>query len=58
MMAGRGREPMEPLIREIEVEDAESFVSLRAQLQEESPFMLLEPGEGNRDPREEEVRIK
>ena len=49
---------MEPLIREIEVEDAESFVSLRAQLQEESPFMLLEPGEGNRDPREEEVRIK
>lgn len=46
------------IIREIREDDAENFLSLCKQLDEESKFMLLEPGERKTTPEEQRQRIR
>src|SRR5512143_3759108 len=46
------------IIRDIRIEDTESFLSLCRQLDEESRFMLLEPGERTTRVEEQRGRIR
>ncbi|WP_410982297.1 GNAT family N-acetyltransferase [Bacillus cereus] len=46
------------MIREIQVEDAAAFLLLGKQLDEETSFMLLEPGERNMTVEQQESMIK
>lgn len=46
------------MIRDIQVEDAATFLQLGKQLDEESSFMLLEPGERNMTVKQQENMIK
>ncbi|MBC6975058.1 GNAT family N-acetyltransferase [Bacillus sp. Xin] len=46
------------MIREIQVEDAAAFLQLGKQLDEETSFMLLEPGERNMTVEQQENMIK
>lgn len=47
-----------PIIREIQEGDAESFLSLCKQLDEENKFMMLEPGERRTTIEEQKKRIR
>ncbi|MEA4906281.1 MAG: GNAT family protein [Anaerolineaceae bacterium] len=44
-------------VRPITPEDSQAFIQLRLQLDEETRFMLLEPGERRLDPQQEHQRI-
>ena len=46
------------IIREIKEEDAENFLALCRQLDEENKFMMLEPGERKTTVAEQEQRIR